>query len=265
MSALSPHQLTVRASGPRRDPRDVSRLPERDYEALSFIGAWYQVAQYQLEDALFAGRSPTIASRSVRRLHAAGCIAVERWNGIGVNLLRLTNAGRRVLVERGVDDAGIFVPEKAVAQKDLRHQLHLVDVGLALRRLPVQFDLTPCWALRRRLAGTQPAAIPDLLALRNDGRGAIDGAVAIEVDLGGERLKNVFVPKLSVLRHTLTQWAGGQPAAIVVFTVGARRIMALEAAMATQQHPIPIVAFALPAHPGRPGLTALREALQQIL
>ena len=83
-----------------------------------------------------------------------------------------------------------------------------------LRRLPVRIDTTPCWGLRRRLAALRPAAIPDLLALRLGAEEATEAAIAIEVDLGGERLKNVFVPKLAVLRETLAGWASGQPAAV---------------------------------------------------
>ncbi|HKO58894.1 MAG TPA: hypothetical protein VJ276_23710 [Thermoanaerobaculia bacterium] len=249
----------------RRDPRDTSRLPERDYAALHFIGTWYEVAQYQLEDAVFSGKSPTITSRCIRRLHAAGAIVVERWNRIGLNLIRLTNTGRQALLDRGIDGSAIFVPEKAVAPKDLRHQLHLVDIGLVLMQLPIPFDLAPCWTLRRRLALTKPSAIPDLLALRQDGRGGVDGAIAIEVDLGGERLKNVFVPKLALLRDTLAGWSGGAPAAIVVFTVGTRRIAALSAAIAAQTHAIPVVVFPLPVDAGRPGLGALRSLLEQVV
>jgi len=246
---------------PARDPRAATTLPERDYEALQFTAAWYQVAQYQLEDAIFPDRSPTIASRCVRRLRAAGYIAVERWNRVGLNLIRVTARGRSALVDRGVSDEAIFVPEKAVAVKDLAHHLWIVDAGLMLRRLPVCVDATPCWGLRRRLAALRPAAIPDLLALRLGANGETEAAIAIEVDLGGERLKKVFVPKLAVLRDALAGWASGQPAAVIVLTVGARRISALRVAIEAQVHHVPAFVFALPPQPGRPGLAALRASI----
>lgn len=248
-----------------RDPRSATCLPARDYEALRYISAWYQVAQYQLEDALFADRSPTVASRCVRRLAAAGCIAVERWNRVGVNLLRATARGRSALLERGVDDGAIFVPEKAVALKDLAHQLWVVDAGLALRRLSATLDVAPCWSLRRRLAALRPAAIPDLLALRHGAAGETDAAVAVEVDLGGEGLKNVFVPKLTILRDTLAGWAGDQPAAIIVLTVGPRRITALNAAVAALPHRIPVFVFPLPRATGRAALAELRAMIADVL
>jgi hypothetical protein len=249
------------AGAPSRDPRSANALPERDYAALEFIAAWYEVAQYQLEDAVFSGLSPTIASRCVRRLRAAEFIAVERWNRVGLNLLRLTTRGRRVLEQRGVREDAIFVPEKAVAVKDLAHHLWIVDAGLMLQRLGARMEATPCWALRRRLAALRPAAIPDILAFRLGSDDETEAAIAIEVDLGGERLKNVFVPKLAVLRDTLAGWASGRPAAVIVLTVGARRIAAMQTAIEAQIHQVPVFVFALPSQPGRPGLASLRASL----
>ncbi|HVE70682.1 MAG TPA: hypothetical protein VNI54_04880 [Thermoanaerobaculia bacterium] len=254
----------VSIASPPRDPRNAARLPARDYEALRYISAWYQVAQYQLEDALFPDRSPTIVSRCVRRLAAAGYVAVERWNRVGVNLLRTTAPGRSALLERGVDDSAIFVPEKAVALKDLAHQLWVVDTGLALQRVSAGLDIAPCWSLRRKLAALKPAAIPDLLALRHIASGETDAALAVEVDLGGERLKNVFVPKLALLRDTLHGWAGDRPAAIIVLTVGPRRIAALNAALSATPHYVPIFVFPLPHAVGRAALAELRAMLTHI-
>lgn len=250
---------------PRSDPRSSSPLPERDYAALEYIGRWYQVAQYQLEDSVFPQRSATVASRSVRRMVAAGYIAVERWNRIGVNLIRLTSRGRNVLVDRRVAASALFVPEKPVALKDLAHHLWIVDVGLMLSRLDPALELTPCWALRRRLAALRPAAIPDVLAIRVADDGAPEGVLALEVDLGGERLKNVLVPKLRVLQETLAGWSNGQPAAIVVLTVGPRRSAALTAAVESLDQTIPIVVHSLPPQSGRPALTQLRKTLSEAL
>jgi hypothetical protein len=253
------------AVAPPRDPRAAVVLPERDYAALRYIGAWYEVAQYQLEDAIFPERSPTIASRCVRRLLEARFIVVERWNRVGLNLIRLTSRGRMALLERGCEDDSIFVPERAVALKDLAHHLWIVDAGLMLRALPVEMNVAPCWMLRRRLAATRPPAIPDLLALRSDASGTTDAVIAVEIDLGGERLKNVFVPKLGVLRDLVGSWAGQQAAAIIVLTVGPRRIAALNVAIEAQPHTVPIAVFALPSQTGRPGLAALRTMLRSVI
>lgn len=249
---------------PARDPRSAACLPARDYDALRYISAWYQVAQYQLEDALFVERSPTVVSRCVRRLAAAGYIAVERWNRVGVNLLRTTARGRTALLARGADDGAIFVPEKAVALKDLAHQLWIVDAGLALQRVSPGLDVAPCWSLRRKLAALKPAAIPDLLALRHSGSGETNAALAVEVDLGGERLRNVFVPKLALLRDTLHGWAGDRPAAIIILTVGPRRIAALNAAISGLPHPVPVFVSPLPHAAGRAALSELRAMLAHI-
>ncbi|HET8774703.1 MAG TPA: hypothetical protein VFP80_12955 [Thermoanaerobaculia bacterium] len=255
----------VGRAAPPRDPRSIGDLPARDYDALRYIAAWYQVAQYQLEDAVFAGRSATIASRSVRRLAAAGYVAVERWNRVGVNLLRVTARGRGALIERGGEERAIFVPEKAVALKDLAHHLWIVDTGRALQGLAARLEVAPCWSLRRNLAALKPAAIPDLLALRSGSAGATVAAVAVEVDLGGEGLRNVLVPKLALLRETLGGWAGGQAAAIIVLTVGPRRIAALNAALERLPHRIPIVVLPLPRAVGKPALAGLRASLADVL
>lgn len=259
------HLTEVAHVSPPRDPRSTPGLPERDYEALRYIAAWYQVAQYQLEDAVFAQRSPTVASRCVRRLANAGYIAVERWNRIGLNLLRSTTRGRTALLVYGVDDSAIFVPEKAVAVKDLAHHLWIVDAGLMLRHLSLRMDVAPCWSLRRKLAALRPAAIPDLLAFRHALTGETEAALAVEVDLGGEGLKNVLVPKLTVLRDTLAGWAGEQPAVVIVLTVGPRRIAALNAALAALPHQVPVFVFPLPRVAGRPGLAELRAGLAHTL
>jgi hypothetical protein len=265
MGAMDALATDVWRASPPRDPRSIGDLPARDYDALRYIASWYQVAQYQLEDAMFAGRSATIASRSVRRLAAAGYVAVERWNRVGVNLLRVTTRGRGALIERGSEERAIFVPEKAVALKDLAHHLWIVDTGRALQSVTAHLEVSPCWSLRRNLAALKPAAIPDLLALRSAPTGATEAAVAVEVDLGGEGLRNVLVPKLALLRETLAGWAGGHAAAIIVLTVGPRRIAALNAALERLAHRIPIVVLPLPRAFGKPALAGLRVTLTGIL
>lgn len=91
--------------------------------------------------------------------------------------------------------------------------------------------MTPCWALRRKLAELRPPAIPDVLAFTTDASGATAGVLAVEVDMGTEPLK-LFLPKTDLLRPMIASWAGGTPAAVLVLTVGPRRILAMEAGIA---------------------------------
>jgi hypothetical protein len=72
--------------------RRKRRLSARDLRALAWIGEGYEVAQYQLEAAVFGGLSPTVVSRFVRRAAAHRLVAVDRLYDIGMNRLRLTSA-----------------------------------------------------------------------------------------------------------------------------------------------------------------------------
>jgi len=106
-----------------------TRLRDRDIEALAFIGRGFEVAQYQLHEAIFASRSPNVVSRFVIRASERGFIATERLGGIGMNRLRLTRRGREFLVNRGITEDELFAPAKAVALKDVAHTLAINDLG----------------------------------------------------------------------------------------------------------------------------------------
>lgn len=238
----------------RRDPRQLAELSARDLAALKFIGMWI-CAQYQLALHVFPGVSETVVSRCVRRLLGLGLIAVERWNRIGLNMLRLRTAGMRLLEERGLATADeLFVPRSAVATKDLRHHLWIGDVGLAFAALPVDFTVLPCWALRRRFAG-QKIPIPDLLAVGKHG----SRTIAVEVDLGSERTK-WLAEKLVVLAETVHAIRGDGTAGIIVLTVGEKRIASLAAQIT--ETAVPVVVVALPSVVGRPSVGALRDILR---
>jgi hypothetical protein len=192
-----------------RVPR--TRLRDRDIEALAFIGRGYEVAQYQLREAVFASRSPNVVSRFVIRATERGLIAPERLGGIGINRLRLTRRGREFLVDRGIVKDELFAPAKAVALKDVAHTLAINDLRVAFLGLknPPTF-ISPTWFLQRRLASAP--AIPDLLARWPAKAGTRGLLLACEIDLGCERLSTVFLPKLERLRQLLHDAAGGDRA-----------------------------------------------------
>lgn len=244
----------------RRDPRDAADIPARDYIALQYIMEGYQEAQANVDAAVFGCASKTPSSRCVHRLVEAGYIVVERWNGVGMNLLRGTNRGRAALTERGVDPSRLFVPERPVAAKDLPHHLWINDVRLVLRKRG-NADVTPCWALRRKLAELRPPAIPDILAFMTDAGGATIGVLAVEVDMGTEPLK-VFIPKTDLLRSMIGSWAGSVPSAVLVLSVGPRRILAMEAGIASRPNGVPIVVLPLPKTQGRARIEALTALLE---
>jgi hypothetical protein len=240
-----------------RVPR--TRLRDRDIEALAFIGRGYEVAQYQLHEAVFDSRSPNVVSRFVVRASERGFVAAERLGGIGMNRLRLTRRGREFLVGRGIAEDEIFAPAKAVALKDVAHTLAINDLRVALLGLKNPPALiSPAWYLQRRLSSAP--AIPDLLACWS-GRIATRGVLlACEIDLGCERLATVFFPKLERLRELLSDAAEGDRAGIVVFTRGSRRLQLFEGQACEPS--IPVMPFVLPNACGtREGILEFRSLL----
>jgi hypothetical protein len=241
------------------DPRSSIQFSERDVDALVFIGEGYEVAQYQLHEAVFRGRSEVVVSRFVRRWAARGFLTTERWNNIGVNRLRITPACRDELVARGVaQEAQLFAPRKAVALKDVAHTLWINDVRVVLRASDANFDFVlPAWALQRRFSRA-PRAIPDVLAIRTPHADDAGLLVAAEVDLGGERLNAIFLPKLVRLQELMRDWAGKAPARVLVLTRGAQRAAILER-FAAGNLEIAIEVALLPNDNGREALQALRH------
>jgi hypothetical protein len=235
-----------------------TRLRDRDIEALAFIGRGYEVAQYQLHEAIFASRSPNVVSRCVIRASERGFIATERLGGIGMNRLRLTRRGREFLIDRGIAEDELFAPSKAVALKDVAHTLAINDLRVALlglRNPPAL--ISPAWFLQRRLSAA--LAIPDLLARWPAGAGS-GLLLACEIDLGCERLATVFLPKLERLRELLNDATEGDRAGIVVFTRGNRRVGLLEGHACDAS--IPVMCFVLPDACGsREGIRAFRSLL----
>ena len=245
------------------DPRTPPVLLPRDAAALAFIGRGYEVAQYQLRAAVFPGLSEVVASRRVRRWVAERFITVERFQGFGINRLRLTEAGREAVVAAGVaSEDELFVPSKPVALKDLAHTLWINDLRvLAAEGLPFVADrVAPAWYLQRTVASP---AIPDLLLVRRPRDGKRGTVLAMEVDLGGERLKATFLPKLRLLATLLQEWAGesARPA-IVVLTRGPRRLASMQEAITARGLPVRIAASLLPSAAGGEALAGLRVLLR---
>ena len=210
------------ASSLEAAPVPRTRLRERDIEALTFIGRGYEVAQYQLHEAIFASRSPNVVSRFVSRASKRGFVAAERFGGVGMNRLRLTRRGREFLVDRGIADDELFAPVKAVALKDVAHTLAINDLRVALSLSRAPDVLTPAWLLQRRLPTV--TAIPDVIVHWRFRSGRQGLLMACEVDLGCERLRAVFIPKLDRLERLLRDAVEDDRIAIAIFTRGMKRL-----------------------------------------
>lgn len=238
------------------DPRDGA-ISARDLAALRFIGRAGELAQYQLHAGVFGDVSEVVVSRFVQRAVRRDLVVVSRWRGIGINRLRLTTRGRSLLVTHGVHADEIFTPRNPIADGHIEHQLWIVDTMIVLSGAARTPDLLlPAWALQRRFP-ERPAAIPDVLASFPAPGAKPALLLGVEVDLGSERLKAVFLPKLEKLSSVISTWAGEATPAIVLLTNNLRRRDALRAAAADL--PVAVVAELLPRMPGRPGLAELTE------
>ncbi len=247
------------------DPRAEPPLLPRDAQALAFIGRGKEVAQYQLRAAIFPGRTEVVASRRVRRWTEQGLVVSDRLHGFGMNRLRLTETGKDALVRAKVaPEEELFVPAKAVALKDLAHHLWINDLRvLAGEGTPFPADrIVPAWLLERTVT-PRPSAIPDILLVQRpkaSGRGRM---LALEVDMGGERLVATLLPKLKLLAGLLTSWAGTDVRpGVLVLTRGPKRLASLRASLADAGLPVPVVADLLPSAAGGEALGCLRKLLR---
>lgn len=236
--------------------RRSRRLSTRDLRALSFVGEGYEIAQYHLR-VVFGDRSPTVASRFVGRAVSRGLVVAERIQGIGMNRLRLTARGCEVVAGAGHPTDHMFVPRRATAPKDLPHTLRINDLraAFAMRKHPPT-ELFPAWALQRMFWAE---VIPDLLAVWRNSGGQPTLTLASEIDLGTERLKTVFLPKLAKLGRVLRE-RSGKDAAILVLTEGERRAD-LVREFASRELPLTMVVETMPKVFGADGLTELRTRL----
>ena len=239
-----------------RNPRVGRQLPARDLLAGVWIGKGYEVAQYQLHEAVFPGRSPVVVSRFVGRWKERGLIAVERWNRVGMNRLRLTSRGRDLLLlSAAAKPEDLFVPARPVAPKDLAHRMWVNDLRVVLGRLPRKPEhILPFWLIERTFV-PRPAALPDVLAVTVEP----PSLLAIEVDLGGEPIQSVFVPKLRLLQEVLRAASSGGRVAILILTSGPRRQQSIGKATANLDTSVPIAVESLPPEAGREGLRTLEK------
>ena len=247
--------------GPRPsvDPRGSYWPPPRSIEVLRFIAEGGEVTQPQIHERLFRGRSEAVVSRAIRKLAGCGLLAIDRWNGVGVNRLRLTPKGGDLLLTVGVPEHAIFVLRKPVAPAHVRHTAWINDLRVVVAggARPPAFAL-PAWALQR-LIRPLPPTIPDLLVhFGGDGKPAL--TIAFEVDLGTERLRNVFGPKLRLLHEVLGTWSAGARA-IIVLTEGARRAALLRAHLSATETATDMIVDSLPPSTGRQAITELRDRL----
>ncbi|HEV7573528.1 MAG TPA: replication-relaxation family protein [Thermoanaerobaculia bacterium] len=246
------------------DPRRVKAPSSRDIKALTFIGEGFEVAQYQLHVAIFPSVSAVVVSHFVTRAVRNGWINIERWNGVGINRLRLAAAGRELAVRAGGDERSLFIPKRAVAPKDVPHTLWINDARIALLlNGSCTFDVVlPAWQLQRRLSPA-PTAIPDVLAIRNGSGDAPALLLACEIDLGGERLAGTFLPKLKTLHSLLSEWRGSGTAQILVLTRGIRRAQLINSL--AEADGLALVATCLPQASGPGGLASMRAVVEKVL
>jgi len=245
------------------DPRRVKTPSTRDVAALTFIGEGFEVAQYQLHAAIFPSVSAVVVSHFVTRAVRNGWIAVERWNRVGINRLRLTAGGREAVIRAGGDPSSVFVPRRPVATKDVAHTLWINDVRVALQNSAAAFNaVLPAWQLQRRMTPA-PAAIPDLLAIRSGGDKAPALVFACEIDLGGERLLRTLLPKLQKLHGLLLDWSGAADSTILVLTSSTQRASMINDF--TRSEGLSAVAVALPSESGVNGMRSVAALVARVL
>jgi len=248
-----------------RDPRAEPTLLPRDAQALAFIGRGKEVAQYQLRAAIFPGRTEVVASRRVSRWTEQGLVVADRLHGFGMNRLRLTEKGRDALVAAKVaPEEELFVPAKAVALKDLAHHLWINDLRvLAAEGVPFAADrIVPAWVIERTVT-PRPPAIPDLLLVQRPKGGGRGRMLALEVDMGGERIVATLLPKLKLLAGLLLSWAGVEMRpGVLVLTRGPKRLASLRASLADADLAVPVAADLLPSAAGGEALGCLRQLLR---
>ncbi len=247
---------------PSADPRATFVLQPRDLGLLGRVG-WSRELPGEVAHRETFQTAPSVFSRRLGILEEHRLLHRQRFLGIAHIQLRLSTRGRDVVLDHGVMDAGdIFVPRDFLPPKDMTHHYLVAETALLLKvGLPFQWDAVfPSWLLQRRLH-PQPPAIADLVAVRASATRQPGRIWAFEIDLGGERLKGTFLPKLGVLAGLLHEWVAGGDARIVVLTRGVRRAEALRTGVAAIGLPVTVVVGVLPQETGRAGFEALRRLL----
>jgi hypothetical protein len=224
------------------------RILPRDIKAYVLAGRFRMLTRQQLKRWLFADVTEAMVTRFFDRSTERGYLGVERLHGNGIQVCWLTKKGRDFLVDGGhATTADLFPASGPVAAKDFEHTVEIVNAALTMRRrAPTPDELLPAWAVQRLFAG-KLAVWPDLLCLWKPRTADLGSALAIEVDLGGEPVKTVLVPKTLELIGFLREWMGNAPAAILLLTATARRRDSLRDALASVVGDFPIAVDALTA------------------
>jgi len=241
------------------DPRGSYWPPARSIEVLLFIAEGGEVMQPQIHERFFCGRSEAVVSRAIRKLAEHDLLSIDRWNSVGVNRLRITTSGRDLLLAAGVPEHVIFTLRKPVAPAHVGHTAWINDLRVIVARSgrAPAFAL-PAWSLQR-LVRPLPPTIPDLLVhFGGDDKPSL--TLAFEVDLGSERLRRVFVPKLVRLQEVLRSWSG-DATAIIVLTSGVRRAALLRAHLSATEAGADLIVDTLPGTTGRQAIAELRDRL----
>jgi hypothetical protein len=194
----------------------------------------------QLKAWHFESVSDTVVRRFVDRMVERGYLGQERINRNGVQVVWLTQAGADLLVDHAaVARADLFPARGPAAAKDFDHTSAIVDAALAVQRRGFRSDLIlPAWALQRAQGG-RAEVFPDLLCLVRPSTTNLGAGLAVEVDLGGEPIGSVLVPKTEKLATFLAPYSGST-LAILLLTVGSRRRAAIEQALRRANISVPI-------------------------
>jgi len=224
------------------------RILPRDIEAYVLVGRFRMLTRQQLKSWLFAEVSETMVTRFFDRSTERGYLGVERLQGNGIQVCWLTKKGRDFLVDGGhAVSSDLFPASGPAPAKDFEHTGEIVNAALAMRqRTPAPDELLPAWAVQRLFAG-KLTVWPDLLCLWKPRADDSGSALAIEVDLGGEPVKTVLVPKTLELIGFLTEWTAGAPAAILLLTATNRRRDSLRDALAPAVGDFPLAVETLAA------------------
>ena len=217
-----------------------SRTLPRDLESLAAVARFRMLKRVQLHRWKFAGLSDTVVRRAIERLVERGWLGSERLHKNGTQVLWCTAAGRDALVEEGVARGVDRFPARApVPVKDMAHTSAIVDAAIRLTELGRAGDrMIPAWGLQRLLGG-RVEVIPDLLCLTHANDTHRGSILAVEVDLGGEPIASVLVPKTAKLASFLQPYAGS-PTAILLLTVGDRRRATIEEALRSAEVRVPV-------------------------
>jgi hypothetical protein len=218
----------------------AGRLLARDLAALTTIGIFRMLTRAQLKAWHFESVSDPVVRRFIDRMVERGYLGQERINRNGVQVVWLTQAGADLLVDHAtVSRDDLFPARGPVAAKDFAHTTAIVDAALAVERHCFRSDMMlPAWALQRAQSG-RADVFPDLLCLARRSDGDPGAALAVEVDLGGEPIGSVLVPKTEKLATFLALY-GGSTLAILLLTVGSRRRAAIEQELRKASISVPI-------------------------